>query len=213
MAADFVGMVTGGLGKEMGIGWGVICEGVMFEVSPERLNGVQFRGIGRKEIYIQFTSALEKFVNIFSAVREESIPEDEQRFLDMGSECLEEAHDVRAGDIGIGVEGKVKSYALADRSKGQSSNHGYLVVRTGLLVEDRRLPLRRPSAPEQGGQKYPALVNKDKMRSQCAGFFLMRGHSTLIQRRMAFSSRSRARRSGLWGLHPSERNNRGTYRG
>ena len=64
--------------------------------------------------------------------------------------------------------------------------------------------LMNPGSADQRRQQEAALVDKDDVGLQSAGFFKMSGHSTRTQRRMAFSSRSRARRSGFCGLHPME---------
>lgn len=192
----------------MNISRSMVCEGIHLEVAPERFGRVQFRGIRRKELHMEFAAALEKSVDIFGAVSKQSIPKDEQRSLELGSEFFEKPYDLRAGNIGIGVEGKVKSHPLADRGESQGGDHGNLLVRAGLLIEDGGLTSRRPSASEQRSHQDAAFVNKNEMGFQLMGFFLMRGHSFFIQSWMAFSSRSRARLSGLWGLHPRERSRR-----
>lgn len=76
------------------------------------------------------------------------------------------------------------------------------------LIKDRSLPSRCPGATHQRCQEQSALVEEDQVSVQPPRFFLMRGQSAFAQRRMACSSRSRARRSGFWGLQPIARSNR-----
>ena len=153
-------------------------------------------------------AAPEQSADILAAVRPQAIPKDEQGLLKMSRQKLEEARDLRAGDVGVGVEGKVKSYACSDGSQGQSGDHRNFLIRAGLLIKDGGLPARGPGAPEQGSHQKAAFVNEDQVGVQLAGFFLRRGHSPLTHLWMARSSRSRARLSGLWGLQPMACNKR-----
>jgi len=208
LAADSTGVIAGRTGEELDVGRCQIGQRVAFEVAPKGLDRIQFRGIGREESQVQFTAALEQSVDVFAAVRPKAIPNDEQGLLKMGCQNLEEAHNLRTGNVGVGVEGKVKSQARSDGGQGQSGDHRNFLIRAGLLIKDGGLPARGPGAPEQGSHQKAAFVNENQVGVQLAGFFLRRGHSALIHRRMARSSRSRARLSGLWGLQPMERSRR-----
>ena len=66
------------------------------------------------------------------------------------------------------------------------------------FVQKRSLSARRPGAA--GAQA--AFVEEDDGAPLLAGLFFKAGQSTRCQRRMAFSSRSTARRSGRWQLKP-----------
>lgn len=70
------------------------------------------------------------------------------------------------------------------------------------LVPHRGLPTRCPSACPRGAGAQPALVDKDNGSPLLLGLFFNAGQSVRGQRRMAFSSRSPARRSGRWQLKP-----------
>lgn len=112
-------------------------------------------------------------------------------------------------NVGVGVHGKVKSYPHIAWGHGQCCDHGDLLVEPSLLVEDGSLSSWRPSTSDDRGHQQPAFVDKRQMSVQLLRFFLRRGHSCLTQRWIAFSSRSRARRSGFWGLQPIERKSLG----
>jgi hypothetical protein len=81
-------------------------------------------------------------------------------------------------------------------------------VRARGLIDHRCATDGRPTSAQMGGHQEAALVQEDQEGVQVAGFFLIRGQSVLIQRWMAASSRSTARRVGRWGVHPSERRRR-----
>ena len=70
------------------------------------------------------------------------------------------------------------------------------------LVQHWSLPTGRPSACPRGAGAQPALVDKDDGSSLLPGLFFNAGQSVRCQRRIAFSSRSTARRSGRWQLKP-----------
>ena len=70
------------------------------------------------------------------------------------------------------------------------------------LRQHRSFAAGRPSAGPRGAGAQPAFVNKDDGSPLLPGLFFNAGHSVRCQRRMAFSSRSTARRSGRWQLKP-----------
>lgn len=122
----------------------------------------------------------------------------------MIGQIFKEANDTAGGDVNVRVQGKIKSYALAFWRKSQGRDHGNLFMGAGFLIKKWGVSLRRPGSPNQRRHEQPTLVEKDQMGSELQGFFLMAGHSILTHRRIAFSSRSMARRSGFWGLKPNE---------
>jgi hypothetical protein len=73
-----------------------------------------------------------------------------------------------------------------------------------LVVRRRRLAAGSPGPPHQRHHQEAALVEKDKSGAYAGGVFFTRGQSVLTQDRMDYSSRSTARRCGLWGLLPRE---------
>jgi len=70
------------------------------------------------------------------------------------------------------------------------------------LLQHRSLPAWRPSACTRWARAQSAFVDKDNGSALLPGLFFKAGQSTRCQRRMAFSSRSTARRSGRWQLKP-----------
>ena len=70
------------------------------------------------------------------------------------------------------------------------------------LVQDGRLSTRGPSACPGGTSAQAAFVEEDEGAPLLPGLFFKAGQTTRFQFRMAFSSRSTARRSGRWQLKP-----------
>lgn len=140
------------------------------------------------------------------------VPNNNQRLLNLPAEGTQKRGHPRSGDVFTGMEGKVKSYPLTPRRNRNSSDGGNLAMAPAYLVQDGRFAAWSPGALDQRRQEQAAFVNEGDGGVQCAGFFLMSGQVTFSQRRMAFSSRSRASLSGFCGDHPIERKSLGRYR-
>ena len=78
------------------------------------------------------------------------------------------------------------------------------------LVQHRGLPAQGPSACPRWASAQSAFVDKDDGSLLLSGLFFKAGQSVRCQRRIAFSSRSTARRSGRWQLKPLAPSNRQT---
>ena len=84
-----------------------------------------------------------------------------------------------------------------------SGNHRNFVAATlAMMLNGSRAP-RRPSLDHQRSQQKARFIGKYYVGAQPRGVFFTRGQSFRFQRSMAFSSRSKARRSGFWCVHPS----------
>lgn len=112
----------------------------------------------------------------------------------MPLEMTKKRNDLRAFDAAC-VDLKIEP------PQGQSTNDGKTLPVEGLL-EHGRLPAWSPGAHPGWTRAQSAFVNKDDGPLLAAGLFFKAGHSTRCQRRMAFSSRSTALRSGRWQLKP-----------
>ena len=85
--------------------------------------------------------------------------------------------------------------------EGQSTDDRKALPVEG-FVEHWGAPTRGPCADPRGAGAQAAFVNKDDSAALPGGFFFKAGQSTRFQRRIAFSLRSTARRSGRWQLKP-----------
>lgn len=119
-------------------------------------------------------------------------------------EMPEELPNEVAGDVGVGMEPKVEPNASLLRRESQGGYGGDFSMARGALMKERRATSGRPSATNEGSHHKSALIDEHERGSQARGFFLIRGHSSLIHRLILVSSRSIARRSGLWGDQPRE---------
>lgn len=202
-------MVAGRVRQGLGVGRREVGQGVAFEMAPEHLDRIEIGSIGRQEVMMQLAIALEEPGNDLGPVGLRTVPDDEQRFLELRAQAPQEPHHSACREVGVGQQGKVKSYPLPARRDRERRDGGDLLVPSPAVEKNRRLATRSPCPADQRSHQEAALVEKSNVGIQAAGFFLMRDQSSLIHFCTAFSSRSRARFSGFCGVHPSERNSRG----
>ena len=183
---------------------GEIGKWVLLEPTPEVFHGVEIRSIGGKEVLLKPWRIAEKRPSLFGPVWQETVPEDDGRGLEMAGKLVEKAAYVNGVEVGIRKETEEKAYTIFLRRHEQGRYGRNLSVGAGSLRQNRRIPARCPASPDQGRHEQTAFVYKDDGGSEPCGFFLMRGQSSFLQRLISFSSRSLARRRGLWGVQPSE---------
>ena len=81
------------------------------------------------------------------------------------------------------------------------------------FVQHRGMPTQRPGAGPSGAGAQSAFVDEDDGAPLLAGLFFKAGQVVRFHWRIAFSSRSTARRSGRWQLKPLAPSNRQTCPG
>ena len=173
--------------------------------------GLSSRGIRRQQMNVQPPApTLEEALHRLAAVCVEPIPDQFEGHAQRAQQLLEEGQHERAVEIGLGMESEVGAHASSFGRDHQRSDDRDLAPRAAALHQDRGLTARRPTAPRQGGHQESRLVDEDDRRTTAAGVFFTRDQSCFTQLPMATSSRSRARRAGFCGLHPSSCNSRPT---
>jgi len=166
-----------------------------FEMAPQILDGVEFRRVSWQAFQDDaLAGGGDEVLDQQAAMNRRAIPKDKDFAGDMPLQVPEELNDLGAFDAAL-VDLKVKP------PQRQPANDRKAFPVEG-LVQHRRLPARGPGADARRTGAQPAFINEDDSSSLLAGLFFKAGHSTRCQRRMAFSSRSTARRSGRWQLKP-----------
>lgn len=181
---------------------------VHLEVSPSSFHGIELWGVRRKEFDVKVARPTEHPGHRPASMHVEAIPHQNDRTLNLASEVSNELGQPHAVDVACRPDRKVKRDPTPPRRHRQrSDDRGLLSVTTGLR-KDRRLAARGPGPAHERCEEKPALIQEDDVSVQSPRFFLMRGQSTLTQRRIAASSRSRAWRSGFCGVQPNDRRRR-----
>ncbi len=174
-----------------------------FAVAPNQLDWVQFGRVGRQQIGVDGAAVPNQPCGDgFADVRLQSVPDHDDWAAQVSPQLAEEGENCGAVKIGIGQQTEVCAHAAATGRDRQSANHADLAARAAALHEHRCLATPRPSAAHQGCHQEAGFVDEDDGGAAAGGVFFTRGHWSLTQRRIASSSRSRARRSGFCGLQP-----------
>lgn len=174
-----------------------------FEVAPHIFDRVEFGRIGGQPLNLDATlGGGDEVLDEQASVNRCAIPDNQQLSGNVLPEVLEEFDDLRAFDApSMNLE--------VEPPQRQAANDREAFPIKG-FVQDGRFSARSPSANPCGPGAQSAFVDKDNGSPLLAGLFFKAGHSTRCHLRMAFSSRSTARRSGRWQLKPLAPSNRHT---
>lgn len=180
----------------------LVGHGVCLQVAPDVLRGIQLRSIGRQELRTPALFPREVILDEPCSMRHEPIPQQKDGTLKMSAEVLQEREDRAGVDIGLGVKTEKQLDAVSVGRDGQGGDDGNFPRGVGPLPEPGCLAAGSPGPSDQRHHQEAAFVEKDESGAYPCGVFFTRGQSALTQRWMAASSRSTARRCGLWGLQP-----------
>ncbi len=201
-------MMTRGVNQRFEIKRSEVCQRVHFEIAPDVFNGIEFRSVRREEMGMQARVLRKELARSLRAMGLKTIPNQDDRSGKLLQKHAEEIDDPIRVYICVGVKPKIEVSVVPCRRHAKCRNHRHLLMRARALIEQRRLAPRTPRATNQRRHQYATFVNKNEPGLQAGGFFLIRGHSVLIQPWIKSSSRSTARRAGFWGLQPNEWSNR-----
>lgn len=210
LSSDGPGVAYGGARQLESVVGRVICQRATLEVTPDVLDGVQLRGVGRQQHGAELRAVIEERLHRTGTMGRESVPDQDQRTTDMTAQRAEEADQHRRGDVRVGIQGDVEPESATLRRDRHDAGGRDLLARAGTLPQDGRLAPRCPGAAHQRRHQQAAFVEEGDGRFQPRGVFFTRGQVSRTQPRIATSSRSRAWRSGFWGENPSERRSRPT---
>ena len=167
-----------------------------FGVGPDRLVGVELRGIGRQVFEMQPGEPMADFSNPFSFVNARVVPDEEDVTAKMAQQVPEKLTDFVVSDV-LRVAPEVQADALPPRSDGDARNHGDAIMPVAMM-NDGGLAARSPGLSHRGNQEEARLVDEDDVGTQPRSVFFTRGQFVRFQRSMTSSFRSSARRSGFW---------------
>src|SRR5271163_4476162 len=177
---------------------------VMLQMSPNVFGRIQFRCVGGQLLDLnRAVQGFQVLAHQRGAMRGQSVPDHQQRLADLLSEGVQELDDLRPLD-GTGKEPEVEA------AEGDPGNHRQLAP-VEVVLQDRGLPLRRPSAHPCRTLAQSGLVDEDDDPPLFRSVFFRAGQRVCFQRLIAPSSRSSARPDGRWQEKPSETRMRQTW--
>ena len=176
---------------------------MMFPIAPDVLHRIEFRRVGGQIFKLDpATLAGDELSHSPAAMGGRAIPDHQQLARQVAQQMAEEVHYFGSAN-GSWVKPEIE---VPPSDAGHGREHFPVEV----ILQYRSLSARRPGAHPMGPLAQSALVDKDDGAPLAESFFLIRGHPTLFQYRMACSSRSSARPLGRWQLQPSWRRMRQT---
>lgn len=166
-----------------------------FEMPPHILDRIEFGRVSRQSFDHEATLGGGHIVfDQHTPVDRCAIPDDQHFPRNMALEMAQKLDDLETFDAtGMDLEIEPPERQAADDRKAFPVEG---------FVQHRGLPARGPGACPRGAGAQSAFVDKDDGSPLLPGLFFNAGHSVRCQRRIAFSSRSTARRSGRWQLKP-----------
>lgn len=195
--SSFIGQLFQVVRREVG-------QRFLFKPTPKIFHRIKFRCVRGKETDMNPWCFIDKFTNLFSSMRQESIPDNDGRVFKLPVQLVKESSYIKGIEVVAKKKSKVKLYTFSFRRDTQRRYRRNFFVRAGSLRQDRCISTRPPGSANDGGHKQAAFVYEDNKGFEPCRFFLMRGHSSFIQRLISFSSRSLAIRWGFCGVQPSE---------
>jgi hypothetical protein len=166
-----------------------------FEMPPHILDRIEFGRVSRQPFDPEAPVGGSHIIFDQQAAMDRSpIPDDQDFTGNMPLEMAQKFDDLKTLDA-AGMNLKIKP------PERQSADERKTFPIKG-LVQHRGLPPERPGARPCRAGAQTAFVNKDNGSPLLPGLFFKAGQSVRRQRRIAFSSRSTARRSGRWQLKP-----------
>ena len=186
----------------------VIGQRIGLEPTPAVLHGVEFWRIGWQPLQMESPVTQCKGSDLRRPMRLQAIPDQQHVTPHLPTQLAEERPHLGGIYIGGGMQPPAQPDAATPGADNQGGDHGDLLVVAGALHQCGRLPAGTPCTAHQRRHQQAAFVQEHQRGVQPAGFFLIRGQSTLTQYWISGSSRSRARRAGRCGLQPIARSNR-----
>lgn len=141
----------------------------------------------------------EESPDLSPAMNRAAIPEQVDPAAEVTQEVTEEHLDIETCEV-VGPTPEVERHAPALRRHREPAANREPIVAVP-VTDAWRLASGRPGPADIRDEEKPAFIDEHEMGA--ARRFFIRGQSCCIHRAMATSSRSTARRSGFWQLHPN----------
>lgn len=167
-----------------------------FGVSPDGFIGIELWGVGRKQLEMQSREAAADFSDSFAFVNVRVVPDHDDSPAEMAQQVAEKIAYLVVADV-LRMALEVQADALAAGSDGDSRDHRDAIMPVAMMNEGR-LPARRPGLSNRGDQEEARLVDENDVGTQPRSVFFTRGQFLRFHRSIFSSSRSKARRSGFW---------------
>lgn len=171
-----------------------------FGGGPDAFVRIAFWRVGGEGFQVQARAGTAQGAPRRALVDSPVIPQDDHRARQLPQQVAEKRADLSVLEI-FRMDIEVQIDVLAARTDRECRDHRQLVAASP-VADERRLPARGPGPAHAGRQREARFVEEREVGAQPRSVFFTCGHRVCFHRVMAASSRSRARRSGFWALHP-----------
>ncbi len=196
-----------GVGEILGAAVGQLAA---LDVSPQRLGGVQLRGVPRQPFDSQPASLRPQVVaDQDTFVRRQLVPDQNGApAADVTGQGLHEReHAVAIAVAGRGAEPQLVASAIPAKPE-RGAHQQFLPIE--VVAQDRGLAPRGPGPADRRPLRDPTLVVEENPGLPASGVFFTPGQRWDTQCRIAAAFRSRACVAGRWRLQPKARRTRQT---
>jgi len=149
---------------------------------------------------MQSAGAGEEFLHRIAAMDGSVVQQNDQMAADLAQQMAEEGQHFFSLDvvlIQVAVQRTMETLG-ADRNAGDGGDPVVAIP----ITQKRCLSHRAPGLSDRGDQEEAGFVDEHDVGCQPRGVFFTRGHTVRFHSAIAGSSRSTARLSGFWWLHP-----------
>ena len=179
---------------------------MLFAISPEVFDWIQFRGIGGQTLQMDVAVLWSDIIpDQAAAVRGQTIPDHREPAAKVLLEVFEKLDHLRGLDA-------AREESEVEIPNGDAG-HGRKTLPVEGILQHRSLAPRSPGSDPLGPLAQAAFVHKHHGPALLECFFFISGQRTRFHCRIAGSSRCVARPTGRWQLQPKERKIRQTCPG
>lgn len=157
---------------------------------PDAFVGVELRGVAREAIEVQSREDATQRSDRVPFVNASIVPDEDDRSTKVPEQVSDKGADLGMLDV-LGVEAVVEAEPPPPGAHEEAGDDRDSIAALP-MEEQRRLAAWRPGLVHAWNQEEARLVDEDEVGTQPRDFFLMRGHSSVFQRAIASSLRSRA---------------------
>lgn len=164
-------------------------------MTPDAFVRVQLGRVAREVLDVQARAARDQLANLATAVNLGVVEQHDDVPAEMAQEVSEELADLELTDV-VEVQAIVEPQVVAPGADRDGRNRRDLLAARA-MSKHWRPPARGPRLDHRRNDQEARFVAEDEVGTQPCGVFFTWSHCRRVQRAIARSSRSRARRSGF----------------
>jgi hypothetical protein len=151
---------------------GEVREAAVLEVAPQKFDGIEVRGIGRKPDDTTAGMSGQPGSDERVPMRAAPIPHEDERTAHMATEMAEKSQHLRPFDVEPGMEREGERDAPTPWRDDQCPDARDLLMLARADRDGRRSPALRPGAAQDRHHQEARLIETDEVGAEVVQFFL-----------------------------------------